>query len=140
MTKSIILVGMLLVAVLIFFAQHVGAEKDPTFSLSDKEVLKALTSNLDVKLADSAHCQGVGVDEHDETIGDYLSGFWAFHTVRQGSNWIEVSTRVKSPGRQIASIMIYREEGEENWGWGVSFVIDSEQAVDRSSFTCLGAG
>ncbi len=140
MRKLIALTGASLIAVLIFSTQYVGAEKKATSPMSEKDILKALMSNLDVKLADAAHCEGVGTDEHDQTIGDYLSGFWSFHTARQGSNWIAVSAAEESAGRQLASVVIYRAQGEENWGWGVSFVIDNEQAVDRSSFTCLGAG
>lgn len=140
MKKSISPLATSLLAILIFSAQYVRAEQKAASSLSDKDVLKALMHNLDVQLAGSAHCEGVGINEHDQTIGDYLSGFWTFHTARQGSNWLEVTTTEESPGRQLARVMIYREHGEENWGWGVSFVIDSEQTVDRTSFTCLGAG
>lgn len=140
MGKSIIFLAASLLTVLIFAAQYVGAENKAAASLSDKDVLKVLMGNLDVKLSDSAHCEGVGIDEHDQTIGDYLSGFWSFHTARQGNNWIEVATTEESPGHQRARVMIYREHGEENWGWGVSFVIDNEQTVDRTSFVCLGAG
>ncbi len=130
----------LLLMALLLLTQPVGAATDAVSTLSEKDILKALMSNLDVKLTDAAHCKGVGTDEHDQTIGDYLSGFWSFHTARQGNNWIAVSAAEASVGRQLVSVVIYRAQGEENWGWGVSFVMDSEQAVDRSSFTCLGAG
>lgn len=107
---------------------------------TNKVVLGALLKNLDVELSKSAHCNGVGVEQFDRTIGDYLSGFWAFHADTKGKNWLDISTTANSKGGYLAKVMIYRKDGEENWGWGVSFELNSSEKVDRKSFTCLGGG
>ena len=126
-------------AALLVATQAVVANKS-TPGLSEKEVLKALMKNLDVRLKDAAHCKGVGTDEHDRTIGDYLSGFLAFHANMQGKNWLDISATKSDQGTYLAKVMIYRKDGEENWGWGVSFMLDSSKKVKRNSFTCLGSG
>ena len=95
--------------------------------------------NTDVKLSNGAHCQGVGIEQTDQTIGDYLSGFWAFHADTKGQNWLDISTSPTGKG-YLAKVMIYRKDGEENWGWGVSFEVDASGKVNRKSFTCLGGG
>jgi len=96
--------------------------------------------NLDVPLKNAAHCDDVGMDEHDRTIGDYLSGFWSFHTDRQSQNWLEVNATKSVNNRYLAKVMIYQKNKEENWGWGVSFERDSQKKIRKGSFTCLGSG
>lgn len=107
---------------------------------SNKQILNALFMNLDVKLTDAEYCEGVGTDTNDKTIGDYLSGFWAYHTDTSGRNWLDISYSKVNDDAYIAKVMIYRKNGEENWGWGVSFKINAAAKINRSSFTCLGAG
>lgn len=114
---------------------------DKTISvLSEKDILTALMKNLDVLLKNAAHCDGMGTDENDRTIGDYLSGFWSFHTSKKGKNWLDINTTKSAKGLYLAKVMIYRKDGEENWGWGVSFELDGNKKVKRDSFTCVGAG
>ena len=107
---------------------------------SQKQILGALVKNLNVELKDATHCNGVGVEQTDQTIGDYLSGFWTYHTSTSGKNWLDISASRIDKGHYLANLMIYRKAGEENWGWGVSFEMDDSYKVNRSSFTCLGAG
>lgn len=129
----------LILVVTLAFASAVFAGGDSPY-LSEKDILAALMKNLDIKLTDAAHCEGVGVEASDQTIGEYLSGFWAFHTNATGKNWIEVTATKIDTDWYLAKVMIYRKDGEENWGWGVSFEVDASKHVKKSSFTCLGAG
>ena len=123
----------------LIIAQQIMASETGT-KPSQKEVLGALMKNLEIKLNDAKHCEGVGVEQTDRTVGDYLSGFWAFHANETGKNWLDISTTSTGKGRYLAKVMIYRKDGEENWGWGVSFELDSSNKVNRGSFGCLGAG
>lgn len=107
---------------------------------SEKEILNALFNNLDVPLKNGMHCDNVGIEATDRTIGDYLSGFWRFHTSKEGKNWLDVSAQIFAQDIYLAKVMIYRKDGEENWGWGVSFKLGKNKNVLRDSFTCLGAG
>jgi hypothetical protein len=122
------------------FSMQAMALEHKAAKMSDKDILRALMKNLDISLADSAHCNNVGTDPSDHTIGDYLSGFWAFHTNQTGKNWLEVNSTKDKRGGLMARVMIYRADGEENWGWGVSFRVDERGKVDRKSVTCLGGG
>lgn len=117
-----------------------SAYSDSSNIITEKQILSAMTKNFDVLLKDAAHCEGAGTSEDDRTIGDYFSGFWSFHTNRNGKNWLEIKTVKKSSDLYSSRVMIYRKDGEENWGWGVSFNIDSSLHVRRHSFACVGAG
>lgn len=132
--KQIIYLTILLMAVR---PASAGSEKE---EVSDKDILVALFENLDVKLSDAAYCTGAGTDYDDVTIGDYLSGFWVYHTNETGQNRLDISYSIISHDTYLAKVMIYRKHGEENWGWGVSFEINEAFKVTRNSFTCLGAG
>jgi len=129
-----------LIALAVFTTTQFTLAEKNTLLLTESEVLKALMKNQDVLLQNAKHCSGVGTNEHDETIGDYLSGFWAFHIHKDGSNWLEINVSKFSDTLLLAKVMIYRKNGEENWGWGVSFKLDGKANVKRDSFTCLGSG
>ncbi len=99
----------LLVAIQISFA-------DKTVSaLPEKTILAVLMKNLDVPLKNAAHCDGVGIDEHDRTIGDYLSGFWSFHTNKHRKNWLEINAVKSVKNRYLANVMIYQKNEKESW-------------------------
>ncbi len=108
--------------------------------LSDAIILKALMKNQGVLLKNAKYCNGVTISENDHTIGDYLSGFWAFHANKDGNNWLDINVSKSSDAFFLAKVMIYRKSAEDNWGWGVSFKLDKKANVKRSSFTCLGSG
>lgn len=137
--KASPLITLSTLAVVLVIAQTVNAGKSVTAPIQ-KDVLGALMKNLDVQLKDAAHCKSVGVEQTDRTIGDYLSGFWAFHTSTTGKNWLDINTTNTGKGRYLVKVMIYRKDAEENWGWGVSFELDNSRKVNRGSFTCLGGG
>jgi len=139
MKNKPILIAVAFLAMLIAAMQFSFADKTSA-PLNGKEILSALFTSQDVLLKDAAHCDGVGTDEKDRTIGDYLSGFWAFHASQKGKNWLEITSTPADNGTYLAKVMIYRKDGEENWGWGVSFRIGKDRKVIRNSFTCLGAG
>lgn len=139
MKKYIALLTILSALVItIVLQQNTFADK-PLPPLSEKEILVEFFKNTEVLLANSKHCAGVGMAETDRTIGDYLSGFWSMHTSKQGQNWLEVSATITPQQFYLAKVMIYRKDGEENWGWGVSFELDSARKLRKGSFTCLGA-
>ncbi|HED33920.1 MAG TPA: hypothetical protein ENJ08_06840 [Gammaproteobacteria bacterium] len=131
-------------AIVIFSAPHVFAnELSPI--ITKKDIVSALFRNSDVLLKNGAYCDNVGTTKNDQTIGDYMAGFWTYHATKTGKNWIEVTTQKLSSeksttGMYLAKITIFRKDGEENWGWGVSFKIDNNKKVRRDSFTCTGGG
>ncbi|VAW97138.1 hypothetical protein MNBD_GAMMA23-1280 [hydrothermal vent metagenome] len=86
--------------------------------LSEPDILKALMKNNDVLLKNVTHCNGVGISENDKTIGDYISGFWAFHTNKNGNNWLDIKVSKISDILFLAKVMIYRKSKQDNWGWG----------------------
>lgn len=113
----------------------------PNAALSEKKIISLLLKNLDVKLSDSHFCENTGTDFSDKTLADYLAGFWLYHTQKSGENWLEVNAKSDSKSDYLAKFMIYRNKGEENWGWGLSFKVNKQNlSVNRNSFTCLGSG
>jgi len=128
------------VSIIIVSALKISLADKPLLVLDNKSILKLLIKNDDVLLKDAAHCNGVGTDETDKTIGDYISGFWVMHSEKQGQNWLEIKLDNISQDKRLAKVLIYRKNGEENWGWGVSFEINKTNNINRSSFTCLGSG
>lgn len=107
---------------------------------SDKDILLALFKNLDVKLSDASYCTSAGTGYADKTIGDYLGGFWVYHSNENGHNWLDISYSKTRHDTYLAKVMIYRKDGEENWGWGVTYELSELAKVDRNTFTCVGSG
>jgi hypothetical protein len=113
-----------------------------------KKILSLLFENMDVPLSVDPSCNGVGTAFQDATIGQYLSGFWAHHTDKDGSNYLKIEIAPKERANNTvagweARILIHRfhPEAEEIWAWGVSFEIrGSDHTVMRETFRCLGAG
>jgi hypothetical protein len=96
----------------------------------------------DVPLSVHESCHNVGTELTDTTIGEFISGFWSYHTETSGSNWIKVRSSPIDKRRCEGVVEIYRRHGEEIiGGWGVSFIFDSKnRKVDRASIRCLGSG
>ncbi|VAW97127.1 hypothetical protein MNBD_GAMMA23-1274 [hydrothermal vent metagenome] len=137
--KKITITLSLIVFTLLAAIQPSVAGKNDSL-LSETAALKALMKNQDVLLKDSKYCSGAGTSESDRTIGDYLSGFWVFHTNKDGRNWLDIQVSKTADNMRLAKVMIYRKNGEENWGWGVSFKLDNKANVLRDSFSFLGGG
>lgn len=110
--------------------------------LPEKEILYILMQNYDVPLSVDSSCKNVGTDRQDKTIGEFISGFWAYHVETASKNWIKVQSRPLERKRCEAKVEIYGENGEEViGGWGVSFIIkNANHKADRTSFKCLGSG
>lgn len=110
--------------------------------LSEKEILYILMQSHDVPLSVDSSCKNVGTDKKDKTIGEFISGFWAYHVETTSKNWIQVQSRSLDRKRCEASVKIYGENGEDViGGWGVSFIFNkADHKADRKSFKCLGSG
>lgn len=110
--------------------------------LPEKEILYILMKNHDVPLSVDPSCKNVGTEREDKTIGEFISGFWAYHVESTGKNWIKVQSRSLDRKRCEATVKIYGENGDDViGGWGVSFIINSaNHKADRTSFKCLGSG
>jgi len=131
-------------AIIAVFVSHAFAN-ELSVTITKKDIVSALFKNSDVLLKNGAYCNDVGTTKSDQTIGDYMSGFWTYHATQTGKNWIEVTTQKLSSkksttGMYLAKVTIFRKNGEENWGWGISFKIDNNKKVKRDSFTCTGGG
>jgi hypothetical protein len=108
-----------------------------------KDALLFLIRSHDVRLSVHPSCKGVGTDFQDNTIGEYISGFWAEQVEADGKNWVEAGCREgeKPKAPWSCRIILHRMAGEEQWGWGVSFSVrKSDRAVLRESFRCVGGG
>lgn len=111
-----------------------------------KEIVQLLLQHLDLPLAIHPSCSGVGSDFDDKTLRDFLSGLIANQTGPQGRNWVETFAVAKNEEAEKdrlweCTVIFRRQNGEEEWGWGVRFSI---KALDRSfvmeSVRCLGSG
>ena len=113
---------------------------------SNKDIILMVMQNSDVLLSVDSSCHGVGSGFDDKTIGQYLSGFWQYHTDSKAKNSLKISV---VEGKDIhikekhwkATFMINGQMQHENWSWGVSFyIIAKNWLVVKDSFKCLGAG
>lgn len=110
---------------------------------TDKEVIESLLASQNVSLGVDASCSGVGTDPTDSTIGDYISGFLAEQTTEKGKNWLDISVRPaeNSPSLWQCSVVIRHVDGDDRWGWGVSFLMAArDHKVLEQSFRCTGSG
>lgn len=143
--------GLLCVACLVLTGCHrstaspPAATVDVTTAPDTKEVLRHLMRNLDLPLTVNSSCSGVGTTADDQTIGDYVSGFWAEHAKKDGQNWLDVTAvSAKTADGKPAwecRVMLRRKDAEDVMGWGVGFLITAaDRVVVRQSFRCLGGG
>ena len=111
-----------------------------------KQILQVLFDALDTPLSISETCAGVGTEANDHTIGDFIAGFMAEMGARTGHHWIEIAAE---PTRAIdghpvwqCRVILRRQHGEEEWGWGVGFQLDNPPPYTllKASVRCLGSG
>ena len=111
-----------------------------------KQILQVLFDALDTPLSISETCAGVGTEANDHTIGDFIAGFMAEMGARTGHHWIEIAAE---PTRAIdghpvwqCRVILRRQHGEEEWGWGVGFQLDNPPPYTllKASLRCLGSG
>jgi hypothetical protein len=134
-----------------------------TNDLTDKEVLGIVFSlapqNIDAPLG----CDSIGTDVQDSTIGEYLSGFWSFHTERSVENFLRIEkegltgidARVlyadsngvdgieKDEHLWLVDFYICGKDDSKNmqWCWGVRFLVrKNDKSVVPGSLWCIGAG
>lgn len=117
------------------------ANQPPT----SKDVIDAALASSGILLERASHCENVGTEPTDRTIGRFLAGFMAELSQPDKKNWIE--TKVE-PGRSstgeavsVCTLMLRHEDGDDRWGWGIQFhVRSSDGLVLADSFSCLGSG
>ena len=110
-----------------------------------KQVIRALLEIQAVDLAGIPSCSGVGTEQTDVNIGDYVSGFLAEQGSAKGGNSIEVSTREDQDADHqrawLSEVVIRHLDGDDRWGWGVSFLMrPANHTVIKQSIQCTGAG
>lgn len=85
----------------------------------------------------------MGTDPTDSTIGEYISGFLAEQTTQKGRNWLDVSAGPAENSTPLwkCSVVIRHVDGEDRWGWGVSFLMGAkDHKVVEQSLRCTGSG
>ena len=111
-----------------------------------KEAIRLLMSLRDLPLKALPTCKSAGTSPDDKDLGDYVSGWMSELKSGKGSNWIDTSTQEEEiPAEHDrgwrCTIYFRHVDGEDRWGWGVSFVV---RGADRTpildSVRCLGAG
>ena len=117
-----------------------GGDSESADSPTPKDIIKLIVQDHATALDEHPSCHGVGTQLSDKTIGDYLSGFLAEFTHASGINSFEFDSE-KSAGQWKVRFMIRRNHLEEQWAWGVSFVVNAEKTkIIKGSLRCLGAG
>jgi len=118
---------------------------DENVAPTRKEILRALLSSQDVSLTTDSSCSGVGTEPADVNIGDYISGFLAEQNSGTGKNWLDIEAKRSSVSGSDAvwncDVVIRHVDGDDRWGWGVSFQIKpKDHSVIKSSIRCTGSG
>ena len=127
-----------------------------------RDVIYMVMQNYDVPLNIHESCENMGVDFEDKTIGEFLSGWWAYHDVAHPNTdpenvsyppdsleavfYLDISVeegdfQELSPKHWKVSLMLGGDTDGGNvlWNLGVSFlVLDKDWEVVRDSFKCLG--
>lgn len=107
---------------------------------TERDILSALIKNNDVLLTDAKHCKDAGAFGDEKTIGEYFSGFWAYHTEKKGKQWIDIRTRELKNEHLFILIQVMVTSGDDVLSQGVSFEMDSNKKVLRDTFACAGSG
>jgi len=110
---------------------------------SDKEIIYMVMQLHEVPLVVHPSCEGMGMDFDDTTIGQFMSGFWAYQSESAGVLDINVETAETTDGieRWTAKVMIEGIVEETPYSAGISFDIrKSDKEVEVESVRCLGAG
>lgn len=101
--------------------------------------------DLSLKDLDPA-CKNEASHFEDQTLGQYLAGFWEYHIGSEGSNFMEIhATEGRDPGCKEKYWKIYfmiggMVEGDP-WNWGFSFIVlDRDWVVQENSFRCWNGG
>ncbi len=120
-----------------------------------REVIQWVQGLYAIPLSRHESCADLRVHPHDSTVGDFLSSVWAFHADTSGRNFIDVSCTdvageaVKDavPGASgdqtfwSVEFSICRHAGEEQWCWGIMFLVRKEdRTVVPASVRCNAAG
>lgn len=111
-----------------------------------KQILQVLFDAFDTPLSISETCAGVGTEADDRVIGDFIAGFMAEMGARTGHNWIEIAAEPAraTDGHPVwqCRVILRRQHGEEEWGWGVGFQLDNPPPYTllKESVRCLGSG
>ncbi|HEY3653703.1 MAG TPA: hypothetical protein VGL34_01840 [Steroidobacteraceae bacterium] len=119
-----------------------SAIADDTRPPDPKTAWKLLFENHNLRLSGAQYCNGAGTDEHDETLGDYLSGFLS-QLHERGNNRIKTLCVDGKKRYWTCDVTIGHEvKGTEDvWTWGVRFhVSKSDGKLISSSVMCTGAG
>ena len=109
-----------------------------------KEVIRGLLALQDVSLSADSSCTNVGTNPSDTNIGDYISGFLAEQNDK-GKNWLDVHTKRGSVAGSEpvwdCDLVIRHVDGDDRWGWGVSFQMRAkDHSLVKSSVRCTGSG
>lgn len=127
---------------------------------TSKDVIYLFMQNSDILLSEGQLCEGMGTKPEDTTVGDYISGFLAYHDPNYENetpfrykstpkgNYINVEVEqgrksgIQEKHWQVTfQIGHYDLESNNIWKQGVSFIIlDKDWVVLRDSFICIGAG
>jgi hypothetical protein len=120
-------------------ASQLGGAQPPT----PKQAIRALLSIDDVLLTVHESCTNVGAEFGDRTLGDYLAGLMAEqgNTSAAGRNTIKADCQpATTPGQWQCAVELSRQNGEDEWVRGVSFVLTPEVRVVPDSIRCTGGG
>ena len=127
------------------FAQARPETKSAGAVPSAKEIVRLLLSLRDIPLRVHESCAAAGTGTSDVDLGDFVSGWLTELKSGTGANWIEASAKPENlkgdpqPGWKCV-VMFRHVNGDDRWGWGVSFSVRASRQPLQNSIRCLGAG
>lgn len=108
-----------------------------------KQAIRALLRNHDIALTLHESCANVGSEFSDTTIGDYLAGLIAeqTRTSATGRNGVMATCQpAAESGNWQCMVELARQDGENEWVRGVTFVMTPDGQMQRDSLRCTGGG
>ncbi len=128
--------GMIVIGPDLVLAEGGGRAAAET-GVSAYQTVRAAMALRDVPLSIHPTCSGAAPQLPAKTIGDYLSGFLA--VMDDGRN--RITTRCQSTSRgSNCELWLKHADDEDEWGWGIAFLMDEKGQPTRSSVRCLGSG
>lgn len=113
---------------------------------SAKQVIRAALAAGDIPLSIHPSCRGVGSEQTDANLRDYMSGLLANFTEPGAQNSIEVSAKPaqahgpKSERRWDCRIVFSHVPGQDPFRYGIQFQMRPGGTVVRESVRCIGGG
>lgn len=122
----------------------VGISPLDSFALEKdrQRIVLGLFQLADLSLDDVSSCRGVSLFGTEKTVGDFVASLLS-QVANISSKHPVVYLYNENIGKRStrSHFEVRKSSGNEEWKWGVSFIIDADTGVvDRTSVQCIVAG